>query len=87
MPVYAPTPGFAVQRPHPKTLMLIVGAHAVALAAVITAKMELPQKLIPTITKVDLIRSAEASASRAAAAGEEGRSGEQAALAAEPAPS
>ena len=55
MPVYAPTPGFAVQRPHPKTLMLIVGVHAVALAAVITATMELPQKLIPTITKVDLI--------------------------------
>ena len=55
MPVYAPTPGFAVQRPHPKTLLLIVGAHAVALAAVISAKMELPQKLIPTITRVTLI--------------------------------
>lgn len=55
MPVYAPTPGFAVQRPHPKTLMLIVGVHAVALAAVITVKMDLPQKLIPTITTVDFI--------------------------------
>ena len=55
MPVYAPTPGFAVQRPHPKTLMLIVGVHAVALAAVITAKMDLPQKLIPTRTTIDLI--------------------------------
>ena len=52
MPVYAPTPGFAVRRPHPKTLMFIVGAHAVALAAVITAKPELAEKFIPTITTV-----------------------------------
>ena len=50
MPVYAPTPGFAVRRLHPKTLMLIVGVHAVALAAVITAKMDLPGKIIPDRT-------------------------------------
>ena len=55
MPVYTPTPGFAVRRPHPKTLMLIIGVHAVALAAVITAKMDIPIPNLPTITKVTLI--------------------------------
>ena len=55
MPVYAPTPGFAVQRPHPKTLMLIVGVHVVALAAVITAKMEIPAKFIPDPTEITFI--------------------------------
>ena len=52
MPVYAPTPGFAVRRPHPKTLLLIIGAHVVALAAVMTAKMGLPEKFNPGKTIV-----------------------------------
>lgn len=52
MPVYAPTPGFAVRRPHPRTLILIVGVHAVALAAVMTAKMDLPAKFSPDRTIV-----------------------------------
>jgi len=57
MPVYAPTPGFASRRPHPRTLVLIVGGHAALLAAVMTAKMDLPAKIIPQITKVDLIEA------------------------------
>jgi len=55
MPVYAPTPGFAVRRPHPKTLILIVGIHAVALAAVITAKMDVPVRFIPDPTEITFI--------------------------------
>lgn len=42
MSVYAPTPGFADQRRHPRALVMIVGIHAVAVAAVMTAKMDLP---------------------------------------------
>ena len=42
MPVYAPTSGFADQRRHPSALLLIVGAHAVLIAAVMTAKMAVP---------------------------------------------
>jgi protein TonB len=57
MPVYASTPGFADRRRHPRALMLIVGAHAVLIAAVMTAKMDLPDKFIPDITRVKLIPS------------------------------
>ena len=46
MPVYASTPGFADHRRHPRALFVIVGVHAVAIVAVMTAKMELPQKII-----------------------------------------
>lgn len=42
MPVYAPTSGFADQRRHPRALLLIVGAHAALIAAVMTAKMAVP---------------------------------------------
>ena len=45
MPVYASTPGFADQGRHPHALMLIVGGHVVLLAAVMTAKVELPTKI------------------------------------------
>ena len=55
MPVYAPTLGFADHRPHPRTLLLVVGAHAVLLAAVMSAKMDLPIAQAPTRTIVDLI--------------------------------
>ena len=57
MPVYASTPGFADHRRHPRALMLIVGGHAVLIAAVMTAKMDLPEKFIPDITRVTLIPS------------------------------
>ena len=55
MPVYASTPAVAGEPRHPKTLILIVAAHAVALAAVMSAKMDLPEKFDPRRTIVDLI--------------------------------
>jgi periplasmic protein TonB len=42
MPVYAPVTGFADQRRHPRALLLIVGAHAVLIGAVMTAKITMP---------------------------------------------
>lgn len=45
MPAYAPTPRFADRRLHPKALLLIVGGHAVLLAAVMTVKMDLPARI------------------------------------------
>jgi protein TonB len=45
MPVYASTPAFAEQRRHPKLLLLIVAGHAALIAAVMSAKMELPQRI------------------------------------------
>ena len=55
MHVYASTPAFAERRRHPSALVLIVGAHAVLLAAVMTAKMDLPLPFDRTKTIVDLI--------------------------------
>jgi periplasmic protein TonB len=48
-------PQFAVRRPSPKALLLIVGAHVAVLALVMTAKMDLPQGFVPTPTTVDMI--------------------------------
>ena len=45
MPVYASTPSFAEHRRHPKALLFIVGGHAALIAAVMTAKMELPSRI------------------------------------------
>ena len=45
MPVYAPTPSFADRRLHPRALLLIVGGHALLLAAVMTVKMDLPSRI------------------------------------------
>lgn len=42
MSVYASTPAFAERRRSPKALLLIVGAHAVLITAVMTAKMAVP---------------------------------------------
>lgn len=55
MPVYASTPGFADHRRHPRALMLIVGGHAVLIAAVMTAKMDLPIKVIDPGTVIQFI--------------------------------
>ena len=55
MPVYARTPGFAGHRRHPSALLLIIGGHAVLVAAVMTARMDLPAKFIPDITRVRLL--------------------------------
>lgn len=55
MPVYASTPGFADHRRHPRALMLIVGGHAVLIAAVMTAKMDLPIKVMDPATVIRFI--------------------------------
>lgn len=54
MPVYAPNPAFAATRRHPNALVLIVAGHALAIAAVMSAKMDLPQR-IANITRVTLL--------------------------------
>ena len=55
MPVYANRSGLNGHRRHPSALLLIVGGHAVLIAAVMSAKMELPGPLQPTRTIIDLI--------------------------------
>lgn len=45
MPAYAPTPRYADRRLHPNALLLIVGGHALLLAAVMTVKMDLPTRI------------------------------------------
>ena len=57
MPVYASTPSFANHQRHPRALMLIVGGHAVLIAAVMTAKMDVIPPLGATKTIVDLIEA------------------------------
>jgi len=59
MPVYASTSGFADQGRHPRALMFIVGGHAVLIAAVMTAKMEVIPTFDPTTTIVELIKNPE----------------------------
>jgi len=59
MPVYASAPGFADHRRHPRALMLIVGGHAVLIAAVMTAKMDLPIKIIDPGTVIQVIPAPE----------------------------
>jgi protein TonB len=49
-------PQAAVRRSNPKALLFIVGAHVVIVAAVISAKMNLPQSVAPAPIAVDLIR-------------------------------
>jgi protein TonB len=55
MTAYAPVPAFADRKRHPRTLLLIVGAHAALLAAVMSARMEIADHFHPTKTDVDLI--------------------------------
>jgi protein TonB len=55
MNVYASTPGFADRRPHPRTLVLIIAGHAALIAAVMAAKMDLPQRILNRPIVVDLI--------------------------------
>lgn len=55
MPVYASNPSVAGERRHPKTLLLILAGHAVALAAVMTAKMEFaPVEEQPPLIRIPL---------------------------------
>lgn len=46
MPVYADTSGFAAYRRHPNALLSIVGGHAVLIAAVMTAKLAVPPRIV-----------------------------------------
>ena len=46
MPVYADTSGFAAYRRHPNALLLIVGGHAVLIAAVMTTKLAVPPRIV-----------------------------------------
>ena len=55
MTVYAPVPAFAAGKRHPRALFLIVAGHAALLAAVMTAKMDLPRPFDPTDTDVTLV--------------------------------
>ncbi len=54
MPVYAPTPAFAATRRHPRALLLIIAAHAALIGAVMSARMDLPQRIVD-VTRVTLI--------------------------------
>ncbi|QNM82138.1 energy transducer TonB [Sphingomonas sabuli] len=55
MSVYAPVPAFADRARHPRALVIIVGAHAALLAAVISARMDMPVPWAPTATTVTLV--------------------------------
>ena len=55
MTVYAPVPSYADRKPHPRALLLIIAAHAALLAAVMTAKLDLPDSFKPTKTDVTLV--------------------------------
>lgn len=55
MSTYAPEPAFAERRTSPQALLLIVGAHAVAIAALATAKMDLPARILHSPIVVELI--------------------------------
>lgn len=55
MTTYAPVPAYAEHNLHPRALLLIAGAHAALLAAVIMAKPELVTHWIPNPTTVTLI--------------------------------
>lgn len=55
MSVYAPVPPYAQRKPHPRTLVLIVAGHAALIAALMLVKMDLPQRFVPTVTRIDLI--------------------------------
>ena len=52
----ANAPQVAVRRPSPRTLLLIVAAHAVAVGLLITAKTQMAQQITHTPTVVKLIR-------------------------------
>lgn len=56
MPVYASTAGFADHRRHPRALLFIVGGHAILIAAVMTAKMDVIATFDPQKTIVELIK-------------------------------
>ena len=58
MTVYAPVPSFADRKRHPRALALIIAGHAVAIAALMTAKMDLPMPDAFPPTVVELLDAA-----------------------------
>jgi periplasmic protein TonB len=50
MPVYAPVHPYADRRRHPRALLLIISAHALVLAAVMTAKTEIGRQVFKPTT-------------------------------------
>ena len=55
MPTYAPVPAFAERRRYPRALVIIVTGHAALIAAVMMAKMDLPQRVFDPPTVVELV--------------------------------
>ena len=55
MSVYASTPGFVDQQPHPRTLFLIIAGHVALIAVVMAAKMDLPARILNRPIVVQLI--------------------------------
>ena len=55
MAVYAQVPAYADRGRHPRALVIILAGHLAVLAAVMTAKMDMPTPWDPTITKVKLV--------------------------------
>jgi protein TonB len=45
MPIYAPAPAFARRGGHPNAMLVLVGAHVAVIAAVMSAKMDLPTRI------------------------------------------
>ena len=55
MPVYAPAPQFAGRGGHPNAMLVIVGAHVALIAAVMSAKMDLPASILKDPVVVEMI--------------------------------
>jgi protein TonB len=55
MSVYAPVPTYVEHKRHSRALFLIIAGHAALIAAVMTAKMDLPGRFMPAVTHVKLI--------------------------------
>jgi protein TonB len=55
MSVYAPVPAYADRKRHPRALLFILAGHAAVIAAVMTARMDLPLPFVPAPTTVKLI--------------------------------
>ena len=55
MTTYAPVPAFVDQKRHPRALLMILGAHAAVIAAVMMAKGYVPIRLPDPPTTIELI--------------------------------
>jgi protein TonB len=55
MPVYATAPAFAGRGGHPNAMLVIVGAHVALIAAVMSAKIDLPARILKDPIVVEMI--------------------------------